>query len=347
MPREISCIARLRMTVGHCLNDRWSLKLVEVTVSEHRIPVPSQPLRRLIARDGVPLAYRAHPVESPHRVAVLLHGTATDGRVMDPLAVRLQRDGIAVWVPDVRGHGGSGTRGDISHLGQLDDDLEDLVAEIERVHPGVPRALVGFSGGGAFVLRIAAAPRTAHLFGHHVLLAPAFAPPSKVARRNAGGWATPRLGRIVALLALNRLGIRRWNGATVLSFAVSEDDPEMTASYSYRLTMTFSVRHEKAALRRTRGPITLLAGTDDEQFHADRYGPELCPVRPDLDVRLIPGLQHRDLILTAAGVEAIAAAVLDQAAQEARTSSRNPTTASLNASLRSPATMCPAPPTSA
>jgi alpha-beta hydrolase superfamily lysophospholipase len=34
--------------------------------------------------------------------------------------------GITTYVPDIRGHGGSGRRGDIDYIGQLDDDLADL-----------------------------------------------------------------------------------------------------------------------------------------------------------------------------------------------------------------------------
>ena len=37
------------------------------------------------------------------------------------------RAGCETYAVDIRGHGGSGTRGDITYIGQLEDDLADLV----------------------------------------------------------------------------------------------------------------------------------------------------------------------------------------------------------------------------
>jgi len=266
------------------------------------------PLRTVPARDGSAIAFRHYPGGAGGPVVVLVHGTAVDSSVMHPLASRLQADGAEVLSLGVRGHGETGTRrGDLDRRGQLDDDLVDL---LERALPpgGGTGTLVGFSGGGAFALRFAGGP-DGHRFDRYLLLAPAFGPPSPVARRGTGGWACPRVGRIVALMALGRLGIHRFDGAEVLAFAGTTDRPEWTTRYSYRLTMDFGVRRPRAALRRCARPVAVVAGADDEQFHADRYGDELRPARPDVDIRLVAGLGHVDLITDPRGIDAISGAL--------------------------------------
>ena len=60
-----------------------------------------------------------------------------------------------------------------------------------------------------------------------------------------------------------------------------------------------------AGLARTKKPMTLLAGSNDEQFYADRYAAVLQPPKPDLVVEIVPGLDHRDMILKPAGIAAI------------------------------------------
>ena len=143
------------------------------------------PLRRYAARDGAPLAYRFYP-GTRGDVAVLIHGTATESSVMNPLAKALNADGVTVYAPDLRGHGKSGKRGDISYIGQLDDDLADLVRSIRVPYPNARLTLIGFSGGGAFVIRIAGGPYGA-LFDRYIVIDPAIVYPSPIARPNAGG----------------------------------------------------------------------------------------------------------------------------------------------------------------
>ncbi len=90
---------------------------------------------------------------------------------MNELAKRLAEQNYTVVAPDIRGHGGSGTRGDIGYLGQLDDDLEDLVAELRQQVPDAHFELAGFSAGGGFALRVASG-KLATTFERLVLLAP-------------------------------------------------------------------------------------------------------------------------------------------------------------------------------
>ncbi|MBA4013793.1 MAG: alpha/beta hydrolase [Phenylobacterium sp.] len=270
-------------------------------------PTGAPRLSRFQARDGAALAYRAYP--GGRRVAILLHGSAGQSLTMNPLAKSLNAAGASVYALDVRGHGASGPKGDIAYVGQLDDDLADFAAVVRREHPGADITLVGFSAGGAFALRTAGGADQ-DLFDRYMPLAPAIPFPSKIARRG-GGWAQIDLARIVVIMGLNRLGLHGWDGAEVARFAVPPQVASlMTPAYSYRLAMNYGVRDHRSALRDADRPILVLAGSQDQQFHADRYAPEFQAANPKVRVQLVPGLDHVGLVTQPAGLAAITAAFL-------------------------------------
>jgi pimeloyl-ACP methyl ester carboxylesterase len=261
------------------------------------------PLSRYTARDGRQLAYRAYP-GGGEQVAVLIHGSATESSVMNALAKTLHAAGTTVYAPDLRGHGSSGGRGDIDYIGQLDDDLVDFVATIRPQHAKARITLIGFSGGGAFTIRIAGGPH-GDLFNRYIVIDPAIVYPSPLARPNAGGWATPYIPRIVGLIVLNKIGIHWFDGLDAIVFAIPPGNENLTGGYSFRLAMNLGSSDYFGALQRTRKPMALIAGGDDDQFYADRYAPTLQPAKPDLTVELVPGLDHVDMLTKPAALAAL------------------------------------------
>jgi pimeloyl-ACP methyl ester carboxylesterase len=286
---------------------------IAITLGTAAAPRPVQPrqldladlpaLSHYTARDGAQLAYRAYP-GGREQVAVLLHGSATESGVMNGLAKTLQAGAATVYAPDLRGHGGSGRRGDIDYIGQLDDDLADFVATIRKEHAGATMTLIGFSGGGAFTIRVAGGPY-GDLFDRYIVIDPAIVYPSPLARPNAGGWATPYLPRIVGLMALNKLGIHWFDGLDAIVFAIPPGNPNLTGTYSFRLAMNLNSGDYFAQLERARKPMALIAGGNDDQFYADRYAPLLQPAKPDLTVELVPGLDHVDMLMAPAALAAL------------------------------------------
>ncbi|HUB84240.1 MAG TPA: alpha/beta fold hydrolase [Rhizomicrobium sp.] len=260
-------------------------------------------LSRYLARDGVPLAYRAYPARG-REVAILLHGSGTESSVMNAAAKVLHADGVAVYAPDLRGHGASGRRGDIDYIGQLDDDIADLALLARRQHPGAKLTLIGFSGGGALTIRIAGGKYGA-LFDRFILIDPAIVYPSPIARPNAGGWATPYVPRIVGLTILNAFGIHAFDGLTAIVFAVPPNRPNMTRAYSFRLAMNLNSAGYFRALQHTKKPMALIAGADDDQFYAGKYAPAFLPAKPDLIVRMVPDMDHVDMITKPAALVAL------------------------------------------
>src|SRR5947208_3507456 len=165
-------------------------------------------LERFQARDGTSMAYRHYSprAASVGRVAVLVHGSSGSSTSIHALGDALAARGVETFAVDIRGHGASGTRGDIGYVGQLEDDLADFVALVRKTIPDAPLTLLGHSAGGGFALRVAASPIQT-LFARTILIAPYLGPFAPTNRPNSGGWANPDLPRILALAMLRRVGI--------------------------------------------------------------------------------------------------------------------------------------------
>jgi alpha-beta hydrolase superfamily lysophospholipase len=150
-------------------------------------------VNRFQARDGTTLGYRHYPAHQPAvpRAAVLVHGSSGSSIAVHALAKALAAVGVETFAPDIRGHGVSGTRGDIGYLGQLQDDIADFVSEIRKTRPDVPLTLLGHSAGGGFVLRVIASQVGAQ-FERAIMIAPP-AEPTPVAGRGQTCRASSRL----------------------------------------------------------------------------------------------------------------------------------------------------------
>ncbi|MBT7716490.1 MAG: alpha/beta hydrolase, partial [Deltaproteobacteria bacterium] len=113
-------------------------------------------LKTFTARDGKPLAYRHYPAQSD-RVLILLHGSGWHSRYFLPLAESISAEDLAqVYTPDLRGHGSTPERrGDVDYIGQLEDDLADLIAIIRKDNPNAMLIVGGHSSGGGLAVRFA------------------------------------------------------------------------------------------------------------------------------------------------------------------------------------------------
>ncbi|WP_052487592.1 alpha/beta hydrolase [Gordoniibacillus kamchatkensis] len=143
-------------------------------------------LSKYRARDGAELEYRYYPARGvPDKpVFILLHGISVDGKYLHTLASRIAQRAMAhVYVPNFRGYGeGPQRRGDIDYVGQLEDDLADLIRFIHMDHPSMPIALGGHSAGGGTALRFAAGKYGA-LVDACLLLSPALPPSAPIHKK--------------------------------------------------------------------------------------------------------------------------------------------------------------------
>ncbi|MHC4055099.1 alpha/beta hydrolase [Bradyrhizobium sp. 25ACV] len=267
-------------------------------------------LERFQARDGTWIGYRHYAPNSPAtgHGAIFIHGSSgSSGTVNHALTHAIAARGVETWALDIRGHGGSGTRGDIGYVGQLEDDLVDFVAEVRKTAPDLPLTLIGHSAGAGFSLRVAATPIMQDMFVRTVLLAPYLGYDAPTNRPNAGGWANFNVPRFFGLTALRKLGIDCCSQLPVLALAVPPSSAKyLVSTYSDRLTRNFATRGYRVDLPATTRPITIFGGTDDEMMISDKYAQTVQAVKPSVDVKVIDGINHMGIVTHPKAISVIA-----------------------------------------
>ncbi|MFJ2987275.1 alpha/beta hydrolase [Collimonas sp. NPDC087041] len=266
-------------------------------------------IRRYTARDGTQLAFRQYPAAgaNPKGSVVLVHGSSARGDSMHVMAKAFAAAGYTAYALDMRGHGESGSKGNIAYVGQLEDDIEDFTRALT---PAMPATLAGFSSGGGFVLLFAGSDRQV-LFSNYLLLSPFISQDAPTFRPDSGGWVSVGVPRLMAIGLLNAIDIHALNGLPVVRFALSEQAKSfLTPQYSYALTQNFRPQADwQANIRAVRQPLRLVAGQDDEAFHAERFAEVFKAAGKDVPVTLLPGIGHIPLTLDRSAVQAAVTAV--------------------------------------
>lgn len=243
---------------------------------------------------------------------MLLHGSSANSRSMHSMARAFAAAGWAAYALDVRGHGDSGTRGDIDHVGQLEDDLEDFVG---AARPPAPATLVGFSSGGGFALRFAGSARQ-RLFAGYVLLSPFISEKAPTYRPDSGGWISVGVPRYVAIALLDKAGIHAFNHLPVVRYGLNDEAKKLlTPAYSFNLAENYRPRRDyQANIRAVAQPLRVIAGQDDEVFHSERFQDVFDAAGKEVRVELLPGIGHIALSLD----EKALRAAVDAVASESR-----------------------------
>lgn len=264
------------------------------------------PLAHYRARDGAELAYRRYPAASAatgRGSVVLVHGSSASSNSMHVLAKAMAAAGFEALALDVRGHGASGRKGHIAYVGQVEDDLQDLVQQVQLPQPAT---LAGFSSGGGFVLRVAGSARQ-DAFARYLLLSPFIGVDAPSQRPDSGGWVSVGVPRIVALTLLHHLGIHALQDLTVVRFALDDAAKTfLTPEYSFALAASFQpLRDWKANIRAVHRPVAVVAGADDEAFRTAELKAMFKAAGQDWPVTLVPGISHIPLTLDARAVAAV------------------------------------------
>lgn len=257
------------------------------------------PLQSVPMRDGYDLKVRTYGGADNVPLLVLVHGSAWHGLQFDSLASKLAGKADVI-VPDLRGHGTApGRRGDIDYIGQLEDDLADLISAVAK--PDQPVIMAGHSSGGGLVVRFAGGAHSDMIYGA-VLMAPYLHHNAPTMRENAGGWNQILLRRIIGLSILNTFQIKAFNHLPVVQFNMptavldGELGDTATTSYSYRLNTSFAPRgnylEDVAALPR----FVLLAGSADEAFVSSEYAPTMGEVTGAGRFDMLLGATHLDIV---------------------------------------------------
>jgi len=268
------------------------------------------PLERFQARDGTWIGYRHYAPGGTDtgRGAIFIHGSsASSGTVNHALTAAIAAHGVETWALDMRGHGASGTRGDIGYVGQLEDDLVDFTAYVRKSAPDLPLTLVGHSAGAGFSLRVAATPIMQDMFVRTVLLAPYLGYDAPTNKPHSGGWANADIPRFLGLTALRKLGIDCCSQLPVLAFAVPPNyEKILVSTYSDRLMRNFATHGYRIDLPAVTHPMTIFGAAEDEMMISDKYAETVQAIKPSVDVKIIDGINHMGIVTNPKAVSAIA-----------------------------------------
>ncbi|SDQ73463.1 alpha/beta fold hydrolase [Pseudovibrio sp. Tun.PSC04-5.I4] len=254
------------------------------------------------ARDGTQLDVRHYSGASPEvPLVVVIHGSGWHGGAYTPIGADLSKTlGFEVLIPDLRGHGPDPVRrGDLDYIGQFEDDLADLITTYNTTDR--PVYMLGHSSGGGLTIRFAGGAYGG-LIEKAVLLAPFLKHDAPTMRVDVGGWSHVLIRRVIGQSMLNAVGITVFNGLHMIQFnhssAVinSAQGHTATQSYSYRLNTSFAPRSDYLADLKQLPEFLLIAGVEDEAFHAKAFETTLSAANPKGQYRLIEGVDHLGVI---------------------------------------------------
>lgn len=260
-------------------------------------------LREITARDRAVLTAYVQEAGSEVPLVVLVHGSGWHGDQFGTLSRALagQADIAAV---NLRGHWqgsgqGPGTRGDISYLGQFEDDIADVISAVQK--PGQKVVLAGHSSGGGLVVRFAGGDHGS-MIDKAVLMAPFLKHNAPTTRPASGGWAHVLVRRIIGLSMLNTVGVHVLDHLEVIGFAMPQtvlDGPmghTATLAYSWRLNTSFAPRGDYLMDVAALPEFLLIAGAEDESFVAQAYAPLMSAVTNNGRFHVLDGVGHLAIV---------------------------------------------------
>jgi non-heme chloroperoxidase len=252
-------------------------------------------LRRYPARDGEQLAYRYYD-SAADRILIFVHGSSYHDAGYHALASAISLAGVAkVVLPNLRGHYQSGRRrGDVDYIGQLEDDLADLISFLRGEHLDGPITLGGHSSGGGLAIRFAGGSHRADV-SSFVLLAPIIPRSQSIRGGTAGGWASLNFRRLYGLLALNAVGIHGFDGLPIVEFNKPAKywDGTETLSYSYRLNVSYHPRYKYQNDIGALGDKALvLIGANDQAIDPEALRAEFAKGDPAAQFAIMPDVNH-------------------------------------------------------
>lgn len=248
------------------------------------------------ARDKSMLDYRYYSSDSKD-LLIVIHGSGYHGRYLHKLASEVSQKNIAqVITPDLRGHGiNPKKRGDVDYIGQLDDDLDDLMRfSIGRYKPN-RIFIAGHSSGGGLALRLMGNPKR-HQADGYILLAPYLKHDAPTTNKNSG-WAKPLLARVISANILNAFGWGCLDHAVTIKFDMPEKykDNSETLSYTHAMITSYSPWDYKKDLKNTSKKTLVLVGENDEAMNASAYK-EVIP--KNMKLVIFPKISHMGIVVS-------------------------------------------------
>ena len=265
---------------------------------------------RFTMRDGVELFGRRFAADSDTTV-LFVHGVASESSGLNQTAGMMRAAGpVEVITFDLRGHGESGGRTwDIDYIGQYEDDLADVVAQIRASRPAGKVVLAGHSMGGGIALRYALLTDAPHVDAY-LLFAPNLGISSPTTRTESTEDAEQdieqmlkiNIPRLIGLSMLNTVRVTGLNGLPTMIFNLPPEFP--VRAYSFRAMATTGPDDHAEVLAAVNVPLLVLVGSDDEAFLGEQYEPVVA-AHSDGEVVLVDGETHSGILLSEEAMEAV------------------------------------------
>jgi non-heme chloroperoxidase len=254
--------------------------------------------RNIKAKDGFEIFSRIYQSKSKD-VLILIHGSGSEGRYLRYLARSLADSNVAtVITPDLRGHGeNKGEKGDIEYIGQLESDIEDLIAYSKTQLGAKKIILAGHSSGGGLVLRFIGNPQNTKV-DKAIMLAPYLGHEAITTKPNSGNWVTVAIKRWVGISMINRFGITKFDGLPVLFFNRPEaiNDKLQVPAYSYRMAVNFAPKNYKEDIANIKIPCLVLVGGKDESFYPEKFKVAFKPVEKCVKTVVLDDANHLNIV---------------------------------------------------
>ncbi|BCJ85516.1 alpha/beta hydrolase [Effusibacillus dendaii] len=231
---------------------------------------------------------------------IILHGISEDSKYLKPLAEFISANNLAnVYTPDLRGYGENPVRrGDVDYIGQIEDDIADLIEWIATSHCPAKIILAGHSAGGGTAIRFAGS-KYVKLVQAYLLLAPLLGPGAPTERPSDGTLQINKK-RLITLFLLNGIGIKKWNYLPVMKNNKPEElrHGSETLEFSFRLLISRTPMKYKRDLQKLNKPTLVLAGSNDEVFASDQYEPVFSEYTK-AKVAIVPNESHDGILSNA------------------------------------------------
>jgi pimeloyl-ACP methyl ester carboxylesterase len=252
--------------------------------------------------DRTSICYREYP-SHVNRIMLFIHGITGSSRNMHVIAEYMKRNNIAHGIAlDMPGHGCSGKRGKLGYIGQLEDDIAEIIDILRVTYPGKRITMAGYSEGGGFAMRFAGS-QYGNLVDSYIFLAPFLHESSPVNRPPAGGNENQEfslyLPRYIGITLCNFFGITWFNNLTICEYRVPDVFTEdYTSTYSYNLLENFRPHKDYIGdIRNLKAKAVLFVGRDDKNYIAQKYIDELEKYTKRLSFEFLPQADHFDIVM--------------------------------------------------
>ncbi|MDG6094660.1 alpha/beta hydrolase [Acetobacter sp. AN02] len=246
------------------------------------------------------------PEGAPRAVILAIHGFNDSRDAWEFAADTFANAGIEIISPDVRGFGGTQTRGRWAGEARLLADLRQEAAYVKMVSPGLPFFLMGESMGGALLMRLVASPGAPDTSGT-ILLAPAAWNPGAGADISLRILASLRPGGLVTGRELP-VRVRASDSKEALIRLWLDPLTLRTTRLDTLQGLVSLMQGAVESAPHVRGPVLLIYGSQDQLIPETAILSLLRKAPSGLRFDLIPGGHH--LLLRDRGRASVAADIV-------------------------------------